>query len=91
MNAGGGDDTEALHEIIDPPYSFAVVAVIAANVAVQVILQSILFSTLQWSLRPACEMFVFIFIAVTIAFAVASLFYFGVQSLCQQGKVSFHK
>lgn len=90
----GGDpsaDEESLHELIDPPYSFAVVAVIAVNVAVQVILQSILFSSLQWSLRACCVLFVLIFIVTTVAFAIASIVYFGVQSMCQEGKLSLQK
>ncbi len=90
----GGDpsaDEEALHEVIDLLYSFAVVAVIAVNVVVQVILQSILFSSLQWSVRACCVLYVLISIANTVAFAIASIVYFGVQSMCQEGNLSLQK
>lgn len=65
----------------EPPYSFAVVAVIAVNALVQIVLQAILFSGLQLGMRAASWILVFVFCAATAAFGLYSVYWFGSYSI----------
>lgn len=63
---------------VDPPYSVAVVAVVAASVVVQIVVQAILFSGLEMELREACFVMVWLFCASTVVYVFFSaLWYCG--------------
>lgn len=61
-------------EVAEPPYSIAVVSIVAACVLVQIVLQIVLFSWLRLDLRRACYILVFVFCAVTILYGCFALF-----------------
>ena len=68
----------------DPPYSVAVVLIVAMSVVVQVVLQAIFFSWLQLELRSACWMVIFIFIGATAVFLVFTVGYHGLAKLVKE-------
>lgn len=64
---------------VDPPYSFAVVMIIAMNVIIQIAMQSIFFSTLAMPLQTACAQMTWIFVATTIAYILFTLWKYGIE------------
>jgi hypothetical protein len=64
-------------DIPEPPYSVALVSVIALNVVVQIILQAVAFSGLALPLRASCWVFVLTFCAATAAYVLCLLCNFG--------------
>jgi len=83
--SGGIDDDKQLDRThleatameVDPPYSVAIVTVIAVNVLVQIILQAITFSGLMLPLRTSCWVFVCVFVAATSTYLLFLLLWFG--------------
>jgi hypothetical protein len=69
--------TGSVEDIPEPPYSVALVSVIALNVVVQIILQAVTFSGLALPLRASCWVFVLTFCAATAAYVLCMLCYFG--------------
>ncbi len=65
----------------DPPYSVALVTIIALNAAVQIILQAIAFSGLALPLRTSCYVFVLVFCVSTVLYVAALLILFGVTRM----------
>eukprot|EP00598_Pedospumella_elongata_P011091 CAMPEP_0185007190 /NCGR_PEP_ID=MMETSP1098-20130426/86451_1 /TAXON_ID=89044 /ORGANISM="Spumella elongata, Strain CCAP 955/1" /LENGTH=713 /DNA_ID=CAMNT_0027535495 /DNA_START=119 /DNA_END=2260 /DNA_ORIENTATION=+ len=65
----------------DPPYSVALVTIIALNAAVQIILQAIAFSGLALPLRTSCYVFVLVFCVSTVLYVVALLVLFGLARM----------
>ena len=65
----------------DPPYSVALVTIIALNAAVQIILQAIAFSGLALPLRTSCYVFVLVFCVSTVLYVVTLLVLFGVARM----------
>lgn len=61
----------------EPPYSVAIVSIIALNVVVQIILQAITFSGLALSLRTSCWIFVLTFCVATAVYIICLLVLFG--------------
>eukprot|EP01032_Pedospumella_encystans_P009197 gene9197-10851_t len=68
-------------DVPDPPYSVALVTIIALNAAVQIILQAIAFSGLALPLRTSCYVFVLVFCVSTVLYVVALLVLFGVARM----------
>ena len=67
--------------IADPPYSVAIVTIIAINAVIQIVLQATTFSGLHLSLRAACWVFVLVFCAATGVYITAIIALFGVQTV----------
>lgn len=66
MDDSSDDELELTHYLhAEPPYSFAIVVILAINVAVQIISQSILFSFLQLELHDACWIYCDLFFATS--------------------------
>jgi hypothetical protein len=68
---------ESTEDTPEPPYSVALVSVIALNVVVQIVLQAVTFSGLALPLRASCWVFVLTFCAATAAYVLCLLCYFG--------------
>jgi hypothetical protein len=67
----------SLEDIPEPPYSVALVSIVALNVLVQIILQAITFSGLALPLRDSCWIFVLTFCAATVMYILCLLCLFG--------------
>ena len=83
LGLSGANDDNAINEqqqAVDPPYSLAIVLIIAVNVVVQIILQAVLFSVLQSALRFACWVLVLLFTAATAVYIFAAVAWFGASS-----------
>lgn len=78
------DDDVDIEDVVDPPYSFAIVTIIALNVFAQVVLQSVLFSWLAVDLKFACWIFVLIFCGMIATYLMLSLFFFGIVTLWKE-------
>jgi hypothetical protein len=76
-SAGSEQQIGSAEDIPEPPYSVALVSVIALNVVVQIILQAVTFSGLALPLRASCWVFVLTFCAATAAYVLCMLCYFG--------------
>ena len=63
--------------VVDPPYSVAIVTIIAINAVIQIVLQATSFSGLHLSLRSACWVFVFVFCGAVGAYTAAIIALFG--------------
>lgn len=72
-----------VEDIPEPPYSVALVSIIAANVVVQIVLQAVAFSGLALPLRDCCWIFVLTFCAATVAYVLCLLGWFGAQRMRQ--------
>lgn len=64
---------------VEAPYSLAIVLIIAVNVLIQIILQSVLFSGLKLSLRSAFLCLTFVFIGATAMYIIATISLFGMS------------
>lgn len=60
-------------DTVDPPYSFAIVMIIAANVLIQILLQLVCFSLLQLSLYTACCYMAYVFISTVGVYTLLAL------------------
>jgi hypothetical protein len=79
-NSAGSEPEQQIgseEDIPEPPYSVALVSVIALNVVVQIILQAVTFSGLELPLRASCWVFVLTLCAATAAYVLCLLCYFG--------------
>jgi hypothetical protein len=76
-SAGSEQQIGSAEDIPEPPYSVALVSVIALNVVVQIVLQAVTFSGLELPLRASCWVFALTFCAVTAAYVLCLLCYFG--------------
>jgi hypothetical protein len=65
----------------NPPYSIALVSIIAVNVLLQIILQAILFSFLQLELRTVCKIIILLYCFWVFVYTVWNCSYFGVHAL----------
>jgi hypothetical protein len=71
----------SLEDIPEPPYSVALVSIVALNVLVQIILQAITFSGLALPLRDSCWIFVLTFCAATGVYILCLLCLFGTTQM----------
>jgi hypothetical protein len=76
-SAGSEQQIGSAEDIPEPPYSVALVSVIALNVVVQIVLQAVTFSGLELPLRASCWVFALTFCAATAAYVLCLLCYFG--------------
>jgi hypothetical protein len=67
--------------LVDPPYSVAIVTIIAINAVIQIVLQATTFSGLHLSLRSACWVFVFVFCGAAGAYIATIIALFGVHTV----------
>lgn len=67
------NDREEDVDTVDPPYSFAIVMIIAANVLIQILLQLACFSLLQLSLYTACCYMAYVFISTAGVYILLAL------------------
>ena len=63
--------------VVDPPYSVAIVTIIAINAVIQIVLQATSFSGLHLSLQSACWVFVFVFCGAVGAYTTTIIVLFG--------------
>ena len=73
------DPENKIHEdlyLVDPPYSLTLVVVIAINAVAQIMLQAIIFSTLQLDIRSAVE-------ALTLTFLISFSVFLGSIFWCR--------
>ena len=68
QNNSSINDNEDAPTTPEPPYSVAIVSVVATSVVLQVISQSIIFSFLQLNIKSASYVYTFLFIAATILY-----------------------
>lgn len=73
----------------EPPYSVAIVSIIALNVVVQIILQAVTFSGLALSLRTSCWIFVLTFCVATALYIICLLILFGGERIIAGLKKAF--
>ena len=64
---------------VDPPYSLALVLIIAMNVVVQIIIQALLFSVLEQSLYNACANMVWIFVVAAVVYILCTCGQYGLS------------
>ena len=62
-------------DVIDPPYSLTLVVVIALSAVVQIILQAIIFTALQFDMKSATEVLTLTYLT-SFGFYIASVFCF---------------
>lgn len=64
---------------VDPPYSLALVLIIAMNVVVQIIIQVLLFTVLEQSLYNACANMVWIFVVAAVVYILCTCGQYGLS------------
>lgn len=80
-SAAAGERSRPVEDNPEPPYSIALVSIIALNVVVQIVLQAVAFSGLALPLRSSCWVFVLTFCAATVALVLYLLLRFGADRL----------
>lgn len=80
-SAAAGERNRPVEDNPEPPYSIALVSIIALNVVVQIVLQAVAFSGLALPLRSSCWVFVLTFCAATVALVLYLLLRFGADRL----------
>jgi hypothetical protein len=63
-------------EVIEPPYSMAVVIVVSLSVIIQILIITILFSWLNYSLQNACNILMYIFVISTLLYVTVLIYYY---------------
>lgn len=71
-------------EEAEPPFSMAVVAIVAANVLLQITMQAVLFSYLQLPLRKACWVMSAVFLAAAGCYALHCMLCFGPRAVARE-------
>jgi len=68
-------------QVVDPPYSVAIVTIIAINAVMQIVLQATTFSGLNLTLQTACWVFVLVFCGATGAYITSIIALFGIHKV----------